>query len=181
MTENNHDIINKKYETFDKQLEYAWNWFNYHAQQRISMFNFSLIANGIILSAISSLYKDAQYEVIVTASVLGVLLSVSFVFLDYRNKELVHVGENILIKLEKKWLFTEIVQQKLNENVDIKNENNSAFGLLKWDEARIGPATLKNKPFKYKKHSVMIPFIEILMSIIYILSFIYSLYLKFDP
>jgi len=30
-------------------LDYAWKWFEYHAKQRISMFNYFLIVSGILV------------------------------------------------------------------------------------------------------------------------------------
>lgn len=90
---------------FDKRLEYARFFFDHHAKQRMSMFNFFLVFLGLVLSAYATLFKDAHY---VTAGFLGFIASILtlfFIFLERRNEELVHISEDVLESLESDALF----------------------------------------------------------------------------
>ena len=82
------------------QFEYGWRWFEYHARQRISMFNYVLLITGILANAYVASYKEGYTEVAVAIALLGFYTSVGFVFLDIRNHALVKEGENVLEKLE---------------------------------------------------------------------------------
>lgn len=82
-------------------FEYAWKWFEYHASQRTSMFNFFLIATGILANAYVGLLKEKLFTLAVWLGIMGALTSLAFLLLDCRNLGLVHMGEDILRELEK--------------------------------------------------------------------------------
>lgn len=83
-------------------LEHAWKYFEIHAQQRLTMFNFFVAFSTIALAAIGAAIQAGE-----SFAYFGVLMglvvpAISFVFwqLDRRTAFLVKHGENIAIKLE---------------------------------------------------------------------------------
>jgi hypothetical protein len=44
---------------YKTQFDYAWKWFDFHAKQRTSMFNFYIIVVGATLGAVAALAKAA--------------------------------------------------------------------------------------------------------------------------
>jgi hypothetical protein len=94
-------------ERTDVTLKYAWNWFAYHASQRLQAFNFFLL----ILAALATGYLtalDKDYGVLqIAIGVAGILISFAFLALDFRNEQLVTDGRHALRQLERA-LGTEI-------------------------------------------------------------------------
>jgi len=88
------------------RFDYAWKWFEYHAAQRVTMFNYFLLITGILASAYVVLLKEGLFVIGTGLAVLGTLTSIGFLFLDCRNKQLVDLGEDVLEKLERYDIFT---------------------------------------------------------------------------
>jgi hypothetical protein len=88
------------------QFDYAWKWFSYHADQRVKMFNFMLVALGIFAAAIVNAitYHMAHRATAILCFVAGVLALI-FGFLDKRNRDLVLLGEELLTALEINVIF----------------------------------------------------------------------------
>src|SRR3989339_1452578 len=120
------------------RLKYAWDWFSYHANQRLTAFHFFLI----ILSATIIGYTNTLEKFpLVSASIglLGIGVSFAFYVLDIRNEELVGCGRHALDELEKQ------LDVKIREN-DAKRsylfetlEGAGIFAawLKKWDNKKI--------------------------------------------
>jgi hypothetical protein len=74
---------------------YAWDYFAYHADQRMKTFNFFIVAAGLLAGGITSLLKDGSDArwIIIPLGLLLFILSVVFWKLDQRNKALVRNGE----------------------------------------------------------------------------------------
>jgi hypothetical protein len=88
------------------QFDYAWKWFSFHADQRVKMFNFMLVAFGIFATAVvSSLDKHLPTNVSAALCVIAGVLALIFVFLDGRNGYLVRLGEEVLVQLERRNMF----------------------------------------------------------------------------
>lgn len=92
-----------KAEAQGKALEwartYAWDWFEYHAGQRTSMFNYGLAAAAILAAGYgSSIDKDPMVSFAI--GVVGIIVSLSFVAVDGRNRFLVNHGEEMLRAVE---------------------------------------------------------------------------------
>ncbi len=83
-------------------LEHAWRYFDLHAQQRMSLFNYFLIASGSVAAGLAaSLQRSGLFQILGTG--LGALLIlISFVFwkLDQRSAFLVKHAEEALTELE---------------------------------------------------------------------------------
>ena len=88
-----------------KRLDYAWGWFQFHAKQRMDMFNYFLIVTGILATAFVDLAKDGHPHLAKTLAVLGAVTAIGFLILDLRNKHLVDKSVFILRVLEKEDLF----------------------------------------------------------------------------
>jgi hypothetical protein len=94
-----------KWKVFEKRHSYAWGYFDFHAKQRTTVFNFFWIFAGVILGACASAIKDANMVLCGILGGLGVVITVCFAALDRRNEELVHVAEAVLESLENDVLF----------------------------------------------------------------------------
>jgi hypothetical protein len=103
------------------QFDYAWKWFSYHADQRVKMFNFMLIALGIFATAIvnSVAYKMASGFTAALCFVASVL-ALAFWFLDTRNRDLVELGEELLTDLDRNVIFGEGIAIKDRGGEDIQ-------------------------------------------------------------
>lgn len=92
-------MLNK--EDRDTFRNYAWEYFKFHADQRMKTFNFFLIAEGLFAGAIATLIKTNGAPTIVKAlSVVFCLLSIIFWKIDQRNKRLVKNGEEAVKYLD---------------------------------------------------------------------------------
>ena len=101
----NETSDDKLIELLELRLDYAWKWFDFHARQRTTIFNFFLLTVGLIANAIVQLLVNGQFMAAGLLSTSGLFISVVYFGLDIRNSELVHWGEDILCLLERRHLF----------------------------------------------------------------------------
>lgn len=80
--------------------EYAWNWFEYHAGQRLTAFRFFLIFLGVLVIGFSTGVKDGNLFFAQIVGWFGAFISLAFLILEIRNEQLVNVGRDALIHLE---------------------------------------------------------------------------------
>jgi hypothetical protein len=83
--------------------KYAWDYFVYHAEQRIKTFNLYLIIVAILIGGFGTVIIKTKEEYLPWLSIFGFLLvifSVAFALLDKRNRELVRNGEAALKYLD---------------------------------------------------------------------------------
>ena len=81
-------------------FELSWRWFEYHATQRTVMFNFFLIASGILATAFVTAYDKEIPLLVYGTGTLGMIIALAFFGLDWRNSDLVELGEGSLKVLE---------------------------------------------------------------------------------
>ncbi|PSL93753.1 hypothetical protein [Pseudomonas sp. R9.37] len=85
-----------------RTIDHAWRYFELHAQQRMTVFNFYLAISGLIAAGVGvCLQQGSKFSFL--ASLLGVFLGlVSFLFwkLDQRVSELIKLAESTLCKIE---------------------------------------------------------------------------------
>ena len=82
---------------------YAWNYFSFHAEQRMKTFHFYLITIAAICAGLVTLRtKGATGSTAIEALLCFSITFISAVFfiLDRRNRDLVHNGENALRHLD---------------------------------------------------------------------------------
>ncbi|HCF1770727.1 RipA family octameric membrane protein [Pseudomonas aeruginosa] len=86
----------------DRSIEHAWKYFELHAQQRMTVFNFFLAIAGLVAAGIGvGLQQGSQFSILV--SLLGFfLVFVSFIFwkLDQRVSSMIKLAEAALCHLE---------------------------------------------------------------------------------
>jgi hypothetical protein len=78
---------------------YIWKYFEYHASQRLTTFNFYIVISTLIATG----YFLAIKEVPILSIVLSIfLILLSFIFwkLDLRNKQFIHYSEDALKCIE---------------------------------------------------------------------------------
>jgi hypothetical protein len=142
------------------RFEYAWRWFEFHAKQRVSMFNFFLVGIGILANAYVLLILQNLKYVAGTLAIIGALISLIFVFLDRRNRQLVKIGERLLNELEGNGLFS-----NMNENT----QNN------------LGPfhqEITKGEPPFYLKHWFLIEGLQTITCLSFIFGAIFAFFIK---
>lgn len=83
------------------KFQYAWEWFKYHANQRLTAFHFFLIIIGVIGSGIVFSLNNQNKIVSCTFAFFGALTAIIFWLLEIRNEELVNYGRECLKELEK--------------------------------------------------------------------------------
>jgi phosphoglycolate phosphatase-like HAD superfamily hydrolase len=90
----------------EKQFDYAWNWFNYHANQRVEMFNYMFVGLGLFATAIASaLDKHLPDFVLASLCILAGIVALIFALIDRRNEHLIGLGEEVLNELERTKIF----------------------------------------------------------------------------
>jgi hypothetical protein len=107
------------------QFDYAWKWFSFHADQRVKMFNFMLIVFGIFATAIVSAVNYHLPAGFITAlCIVAGVLGLIFPRLDRRNRDLVWLGEDLLMHLERTVIFGNAGQ------IEDRNGDPIVFGIL---------------------------------------------------
>jgi len=92
---------------------YAWDWFEYHAGQRTSMFNYGIAAAAILAAGFGSAFEK-HAMVAFAVGLVGAVVSFSFFRLDARNRYLVDRGEDVLRAVEAT-LFEKVVVKQSKE------------------------------------------------------------------
>jgi hypothetical protein len=90
----------------EKAFDHAWKYFEIHAAQRMSIFNFFIILFGSVSAALAATLESSNKFPIV-GIIFGLLLVVlSFVFwkLDRRTSFLIKLAESVLISVEEEEL-----------------------------------------------------------------------------
>jgi hypothetical protein len=82
------------------EFDYAWGWFQYHASQRLTAFNFFLVIVGLILVAYAQAIDRHWVVFGIGLGMLGAIVAAGFLALDVRNLELVMRGKAALKTLE---------------------------------------------------------------------------------
>jgi hypothetical protein len=135
-----------------KRLDYAWGWFQFHAKQRMDMFNYFLIVTGILATAFVDLSKDGHPHLAQTLAGLGAVTALGFLVLDLRNKHLVDKSVRILKVLEKQDIFA-----------GLHDDKGKALGLCEE-----GDLTFENAPpllDRLTHHSVIFRIIQIIVAL----------------
>ena len=95
----------------ERRFELAWRWFALHANQRMSAFHFFLLLSGILANAYVLLVREKLDIRAACLAFLATVVSFAFVMADRRNRQLLHLGEDLLLQIEKELFGT---QQQVN-------------------------------------------------------------------
>ncbi len=138
------------------QLDYAWEWFSYHATQRTNMLNYFLVGIGILANAYVAAVTAKYTLVALSIAILGAVVSFSFFMLELRNRSLVGYAQHVLRRLERDYLFASDDAHKAPDE-----------GILSADDARAGSLPALNAVLN-GHHKVYIPLIEIAATVAFI-------------
>lgn len=83
----------------------AWNWFEFHSRQRISMFNYFLLITGILVNGYAAAVRDRLTGMSIGICAFGFVQALCFLMIDVRSRNMIHYGESVLEKLERDVLF----------------------------------------------------------------------------
>ncbi len=96
---------------FEKiRFEFAWRHFEFHARQRTTMFHFFILLMPFLFGGFFYFLKSDQFQpanpaAAILVGVIGSVLSVTFLFLDIRNRQLYLVSQNNLKLIENSFLY----------------------------------------------------------------------------
>jgi hypothetical protein len=159
------------------RFEYAWKYFDFHATQRTTMFNFFIIFSGIFISVCAKLLETKHYIFLLIASVIGLGITVMFIFLERRNEELVHISEEILRTIEKEVLFQNVYREvkwpkrrKLWGGMFEKDTLVPLGIFIRQDYDKENCGESKNL------HGIWLPWIELLIGCMYLVFIFYLVY-----
>ncbi len=79
---------------------YAWNWFEYHAGQRMATFRFYMLFLAVLAAGFYIGVKDGYVVFAQVVAGFGAFVSLAFLILEIRNEQLVNVGRNALLYIE---------------------------------------------------------------------------------
>lgn len=81
----------------DTALQHGWDWFKYHADQRLTLLRYYLILFGAVATAYYSTITNTPFTSM-GAAIFGVIASITFYRLDQRVAKLIKLGEGVLDK-----------------------------------------------------------------------------------
>lgn len=82
------------------EFKYAWDWFQYHADQRLRAFHFFLILTSAVVLGYANAATDGSDVIAAAIGLMGAAIALAFVFLDLRNTQLVDHARCRLKRLE---------------------------------------------------------------------------------
>jgi len=142
------------------QFDYAWRWFEFHANQRMTMFYYYLIIVGILANAVVTSYKENYSGIRIAVGVMGIFTSLASLFFDIRNRGMTKEGEDILEKLETEVIFPP----------QFLDENGNKMGPFSVERRN---ATREGQKFRvqnlYLKHKYWIRGIEIIVALFFLI------------
>ncbi len=147
-------ISDRAYAHQQRQHDAAWRYFQFHADQRIKVFQFYIAAIGAVFAGLG-IAANAPNKVLpmegLTFGLLAVaLVSLIFMALDARNQYLIGLAEDELVRHEEKNLFA-----GLDKWPPRRTENPIAPGLFKREAEE--DSARKPKYLKCLKHKHLIP------------------------
>lgn len=92
-----------------EQRDYAWSYFQLHANQRISSFNFFVVIAALLTTGLAGTLKSDFTQHYVGVILALSLIVISFIFwkMDQRVRYLIKHAEDALKAIEEKWMSQE--------------------------------------------------------------------------
>lgn len=103
--------------------EYGWNWFALHAGQRMTSFRFFFVVIAVVAAGYYQTMADSPH-LAMAFSILGVILTFFFWRLDYRIRELIDIGERLLLTVEARLSDFKLMDINIVEQARTKNSAN---------------------------------------------------------
>lgn len=102
-----------------------WQYFEYHAKQRIETFRFFIILSGIIMTGAATVLARFQLKYLkiylftgLTLGLLLILFSIAFWLLDYRNNTMISKSRDEIISLEESKLINHKIFTDVRKSAD---------------------------------------------------------------
>ena len=175
---NDFQSVFKDSEIFNTRFEYAWKYFNFHATQRTTMFSFFLVFSGISINACVLLLNSEKYILLGLSSLMGIVMSIMFIFLERRNEELVHISEDILRTIEKEVLFKNSKHQ-----IEWPKRRSLWGRMIEFKEKEVPIGIFIRQDYDKENcgesrnlHGTWLPWIEIMMGFMYLTFFVYAIW-----
>jgi hypothetical protein len=119
-----------------ERVEYAWNYFQLHAGQRMSLFNFFVVISALLTGGLAtSIRTDNEFEYAIIRILLGVgLMIISFVFwkLDQRVRYLIKHAESALKRMERCLLTEDEPQDGSSALFSVEEQQTAKFPRPRW-------------------------------------------------
>jgi hypothetical protein len=88
------------------RLDIAWKYFDLHAKQRTTMFQFFTAMVPVVVGGYFYLAKDhAYFGTLMVVACIGLALSLGFWLIDKRNEQLVNISRKHICELETAILY----------------------------------------------------------------------------
>lgn len=121
--------------------QYAWDYFQLHAGQRLKTFEFYIVISTLLLSGyVISLKEDSLIFIGIVIGFLLIVLSFVFWKLDVRNKQLIKNAEQALKTIE---------DEVISENNEGVPHN---FKLFHYDDFNVQKERQKTRKLPWNKH-----------------------------
>jgi hypothetical protein len=93
------------------RFEFAWDYFDFHAKQRITMFNFFILLLPFLFGGVFyNLKVDAGLShpfIAMVIAAAGATVSMTFLLFDIRSRRLIHLSQTNLKLMEEQYLYKE--------------------------------------------------------------------------
>lgn len=159
-----------------QRFDYAWDWFDYHAGQRMQLFNFFLIITGILANAYVGAYEKGSELMRFAISLIGALQAFGFLVFDVRSRELTRYAEDVLEKIEIDKLFPDgFSSPSINSG--------QTLGLLRRESAsKMREGHTRARKWKtLLKMKVWIRSIEIIVGLVFLTGLVVAVSHYFNP
>lgn len=149
------DSLSKRaYAHQQRQHDAAWRYFQFHADQRIKVFQFYIAAVGAVFAGLGIAANASNKELPMEGLTFGLLavalVSLIFMALDARNQYLIGLAEDELVRHERQNLFADmgIWTQPITENLILpglfKREADSDIAIAQLGKLIPGTTLLKH-------------------------------------
>jgi hypothetical protein len=119
------------------RLDYAWKWFDFHAEQRTKMFNYMLLGLGIFSTGLVTAIEKRLLPEALALSVAAVVITAAFWRMDHRNRWLYRLAQDVLVECEDTFLFGS-VSPGIASRMD-KEDGKLPKGFERWlEELKVG-------------------------------------------
>lgn len=94
----------------DAETDLRWLWFSMHSNQRMQILGYWLVAIGLVTAAYAQTLASGHRTPAAIIAFLGLIMSVLFLLLDRRTRQLVKIGEQFLSR-DSASCISEIIRQ----------------------------------------------------------------------
>ncbi len=133
-----HKSENKENDVGKLAIDHAWNWFKFHAEQRMVLVRFYLIMVGALGAGYASMSGMHDGSIALVIALVGMVVSLLFRRLDLRVSKLIKIGEAVLEKEQLqlyeilKYDEIKIIQRTNEESAGNLTSYRKIFGFMYW-------------------------------------------------